>query len=674
MKIQSLSIKNFKTFDAEGANISLNDLTALVGENSTGKSNVLEALDLFFNFSKAKVQKSSFHHEDILLEISIQVIFDNLSSDEKLKFRSHLSENGETLTIMQIIKNETGSSNDEEGEPDDARTNDQDVLNIVESRHGSKWQAKSEYPWLNCYDKAPKKTDVKNWWKDELKVGEVDFKAYFSSKDEPTPDVFQEQVNKFWSDHGSAVPKEQSFGDDKVLGWKNKLKGNLPRFFLIPALRNIEDDLKSAKTTPFAQIIAFLTSEISGDLKKDLQNKTRSFLDEMIAKMAENSDGPSKLQTINAELNRNIGIDLGCNIQVQFTPPAIEDFINPKLFADDGFNSEITQKGHGMQRLALFSLLRTYYQMKDSASSRAGLIIGIEEPEIYLHPPLKRAVYALLRNLSKSGSQIAYTTHDSHFIKVESFDEVRLFRRTSNIPEKFRTTVSQYTYGDLSALYQQRHNIRPAEESLRHRFQHICDDGKNEGFFARKVILVEGDTEKYALPIYFQLKGFDLDSERVSIITAGSVDNISYLLILFRGFGIPCYVMFDGDKPIKSVETLSAEEKKDATEKSRRNKEILALIDDSQFTEDFCFPSTAVHKKYCIWEYDFEEALHKQLDVYVELKSAAKKLYGTDSKPLTARYIASRIVTDYPDRIDPRISGIITCVRELYEESPTKLN
>ena len=47
MKISHLKIVNFKTFDPEGISLNIADLTALVGENSTGKSNVLEALDVF---------------------------------------------------------------------------------------------------------------------------------------------------------------------------------------------------------------------------------------------------------------------------------------------------------------------------------------------------------------------------------------------------------------------------------------------------------------------------------------------------------------------------------------------------------------------------------------------------------------------------------------------------
>jgi len=45
MKILSLKIQNFETFGPEGISVSINQLSALIGVNNTGKSNVLEALD-----------------------------------------------------------------------------------------------------------------------------------------------------------------------------------------------------------------------------------------------------------------------------------------------------------------------------------------------------------------------------------------------------------------------------------------------------------------------------------------------------------------------------------------------------------------------------------------------------------------------------------------------------
>ena len=666
MVIKDIRIQNFKTFDSVGVQVAFGNITALVGENSAGKSNVLEALDLFFNYSKANVTKDSFHHHDTSLTISIEVSFSNLTEAEKTKFRPHLAEDNETLVISQRIKNLKQMPDDLEQEAETSESAaDDDELNIVESKHGIKWTAAPEFEWLNCLEKAPTKKALKEWWKADLKIGEFDFKSLFATKTEPTPEDFQTQVIKFWLERHSEIPRVKISGDDKVLGWKNKLKGNLPKYFLVPALRNLEDDLKAAKTSPFSQIITYLTNEINRDMKLQLQNETKDFIDNLIAKMDQTENGTSKISQINRQLNTNIGIDLDCKLQVQFNAPSIEDLIIPKLYADDGFNSEITQKGHGVQRMALFSLLRTYHHMKDSTAGLSRIIMGIEEPEIYLHPPVKRATYNLLRNLADSGLQIAYTTHDSYFVKVEHFDEIRLFRRTKYQDQKHRTNIFSLAPSSLIEFYKREYKLQLSEQSLRDRFQHICDESKNEGFFARKVILIEGDTEKYALPIYFKAKDLDIDNEKISIISAGSVDSITYLLLIFSEFGIPCYAIFDGDKPDFELKEIPENKKDEIQSKSRRNKELMSLLGEKISTPDLFFPETKITEKFAVWEKDFESTFHRTLDIYDTVKSEAKKLYGNDSKPLTAKYIAKKITTSHAEQINPYIERMISEIKGL---------
>ena len=51
MKIQEISIRNFKSFGDKPEVIPINEnITVFVGANSSGKTNILKALDLFFNY------------------------------------------------------------------------------------------------------------------------------------------------------------------------------------------------------------------------------------------------------------------------------------------------------------------------------------------------------------------------------------------------------------------------------------------------------------------------------------------------------------------------------------------------------------------------------------------------------------------------------------------------
>jgi len=657
MKIETITIQNFKTFGLKRIVFSFNDLTSLIGENSVGKSNVLEALDLFFNFTKTKISIKTFHHNDYKHPIIITIKFKDLNADELKTFQIHL-DSEQNLTIAQYIE---AISKDEEISIEEALEED---IDFTESKHGTKLTPSEEYLWTIA-DKIPTKANLKKWWKTDLIIEDFDFKTLFESEEEPSQEEFLEKLNILNEEHYEKIPKEQITGDEKVLGWKSKLKANLPKFFYIPAIKNLSEDLKVTKTSALGELINWLSSSVSKEIKEEFKVKTNALVKELIAKIDTTEDGESKIEKINKALNDNIGFDIGCSLELKFGSPEIQDvvFPQPKVFANDGYNSELTEKGHGIQRLALFSLLRTYNTFDfGKKSTESNIIIGIEEPEIYLHPPLKRATYNLLREISKGSDQVVYTTHDSLFISVDNFDQIRLFRKSTD--ENPITVTHELSVEEIIKHYKNVYGYDINELSIRHRFHHLIDETKNEGFFAKKIILIEGETEKYSLPNYFRAKGFDIDTNRVSIICAGSVDTISYLLLLFNEFRIPCYVIFDGDKPIIPVEDLEGDHRKNAINKSKRNKEILKMLGHSSPEDLFYFPNTKVDNNYAIWEQDFENEFHKKLEDYDKIKSEAKELYNSDSKPLTARYFSEKICLT-PERIDSKIEQLITKIKEL---------
>ena len=528
MKIKSIGIQNFKTFSHDTVTFSFSNLTALIGENSVGKSNILEALDLFFNFTKAKISTKSFHHDNYLKPIIIELTFHDLNATELKTFKSHLDEIG-NLTITQHIE---AITTEEEKLLEEASIEE---IDFIESKHGTKLQPIADYDWTILQEgKVPTKTNLKAWWKKDLKVGDFDFKSLFEAPAEPTQEVYVEKLKELWKLHFDKIPQERVTGDEKVLGWKSILKANLPKYFYIPAIKNVADDLKNTKTSALGELINWLSNSVSKEIKEEFKVKSGELVEELLKKIDNDGAGNSKIGAINKALNENIGFDIGCSLELKFGSPEIEDIVfpQPKVFANDGYNSELTEKGHGVQRLALFSLLRTYNTFDfGKSSNERNMIIGIEEPEIYLHPPLKRSTYSLLKKLSSGKDQVVYCTHDSLFLSVENFDEIRLFRKSDD--KNPITKVFELSIAQVIEYYKKIYKITIDEKSIRHRFYHIIDESKNEGFFARKIVLIEGETEKYALPNYFKAMGFDLDANRIALISAGSVDNIAYLLLIF---------------------------------------------------------------------------------------------------------------------------------------------
>ena len=78
--IKNIFIKNFKAYEKETIKISKDNL--LIGDNDSGKSTVLEALDIFFN--KDKIEKELIRNPDVDVEIGV-LVYDELSNYNFIK-------------------------------------------------------------------------------------------------------------------------------------------------------------------------------------------------------------------------------------------------------------------------------------------------------------------------------------------------------------------------------------------------------------------------------------------------------------------------------------------------------------------------------------------------------------------------------------------------------------
>ena len=140
--------------------VSLEPVTAIVGENNVGKSNVLLALDLFRNFSKKKIKKKDFHNNDETKAIVIKVTFGNLTKEELKLFRRHLNPDN-TLAVTQTIKVSSAEAGDESAEIKNDEEGQDAELDVIEEKTAS--LVKSGIDWL---DEPPTtKLNVEKLWK-----------------------------------------------------------------------------------------------------------------------------------------------------------------------------------------------------------------------------------------------------------------------------------------------------------------------------------------------------------------------------------------------------------------------------------------------------------------------------------------------------------------------------
>ena len=159
-----------------------------------------------------------------------------------------------------------------------------------------------------------------------------------------------------------------------------------------------------------------------------------------------------------------------------------------------------------------------------------GLVLLIEEPELYLSPQAQRHLYRQLRALGTRGNQVLYSTHASSFLSVAHLDELALVRHRP----RAGTVLSQ-----PPAL--------PSDESFRALAE--FDAERAELFLSRAALLVEGVTEKLVFPFVFEALGYEPDREAIAILETGGKANMPLYARICNECGIPYVVVHDRDAP-----------------------------------------------------------------------------------------------------------------------------
>jgi putative ATP-dependent endonuclease of OLD family len=339
--------------------------------------------------------------------------------------------------------------------------------------------------------------------------------------------------------------------------------------------------------------------------------------------------------------------DIGMEFRA-FEPTNFYRSMRPVLM-EDGVRKNPADVGQGVRNLVVLSLFRAYAKV-----FRGDAIIAVEEPETYLHPHAQRSLAAIFDELADQGNQIFYSTHSGNFVDVSRFDRICLVERCPDPRGNLCTDVRQVSAEELLADRQRLYpDIKMGIPAMRERYRNIYGLEHNEAFFARKIIVVEGATEEYSLPIYAKHLGYDLDANGVSIVNARGKLSLDAFYQLYTAFGIPTYVIFDNDRGGSDKDL-------------ERNERLLLMLGEEPVPE----PDGIVTDNFAIVEGNFEKALSEHLNgiehmKYEGLIRHASSILGGDSKGLTARFIANRLVEE--GFIPPFIEKIVEAIRRLDE-------
>ena len=606
LKVNQVFIKNFRSL--EEIDLNCQNLVAFIGENNSGKSSVLEALDLFFNPSTSKISEEIFFGKETSRQIEITVEFEDLNGWEANYFSAWLSE--EKLRVKRVIR---------WGDPPEIHS-----IAIVKV---------PEPEWLQ--EDLVNADKIDEWWskKEELLVAGLRFSHYLGTR-KPNIKEWKEAIISFLKEYREKVPWIDDERENPK-GYAGVLKGGLPEFILVPAVRDVLEEAKVSKTSPFGRLVTTLLMRISGDNRDKITKSVEQV--RILINRAESGERIPEIKEIEERLKQNLCPLIDCDLEIEVPLPDLKSmFDGVRIYVNDGVRTSVEAKGHGLQRSVIFAILRAYVELIRHGDTKGdekdkSVIFAIEEPELYLHPHAQRTMMKVLRMITEGRDQVMYTTHSSLFVDISFFDEICLMRR-KQAAGHWKSTKTQLSMDAMIRdLINRFPSTSPTPYSMRERYSHVYSGTRSEGFFARKVVLVEGPTEEYAFPIYSQALGYDMDREGVSVINSGGKGQIDRLLRIFNEFEIPCYVVFDGDKS------------NDDPEVKKQTRDLLEFLESSDRNPQ----TTLVKERFTVFEEEFEETMKKEIPEYSLIEVEARKILGLKTEtggPLIARYVARMLV------------------------------
>ena len=184
-----------------------------------------------------------------------------------------------------------------------------------------------------------------------------------------------------------------------------------------------------------------------------------------------------------------------------------------------------------LYRNLLFEFLKIISQISVNKkhSILKDAVILFEDPELYLHPQKSRELYDCFIKLSKLGTKIYLKTYSSSFLGLKQYKSICVIKKINNNVRIVQTKDGIFK-GDAIKAFNMNYWINPDRSEL---------------FFAKKVILVEGQTDKIVISFLGKLlKVFKYD---YSIIECGSKSTIPQFIMLLNLFKIPYVVIYDKD-------------------------------------------------------------------------------------------------------------------------------
>lgn len=366
MKLQRITIENFRGFCNRTTIDIERDITAFVGGNDAGKSSVMDALDIFFNGGLEQGDVSVFASSK---QVSISCVFGDLpntviidSTRETTLVDEYLLNEENLLEIKKVF--------------DCSPAKPKQIGTFAVAKHPDGEQFGSLL--------SMKLADLKKKAK-ELNVDLSSVNQTVNS--ELRAAIWRSQVQELVL---KDVPLDKE--DGKKL--YDAVSAYFPLFALFKSDRASTDQDAEAQD-PMKLAIREVTESVAGEfsaIETRIQDALREVASATIAKITEVSPVLGEVLTPNVSSKK------------------LDSLFSVSLTGENEI--PINKRGSGVRRLVLFGFFRAAAERKLAGDVERGIIYAIEEPETSQHPNNQLLILSALNDIAKGGrEQVLITTH-----------------------------------------------------------------------------------------------------------------------------------------------------------------------------------------------------------------------------------------------------------------------
>jgi predicted ATP-dependent endonuclease of OLD family len=532
MKIEYAQIKNFRML--QDLQIDFQDVLSLIlGKNNSGKTSFLSLLTKFLSENKP-----IFSFDDFSIETQ-QEILQLENKDLKPKEYSEIAISLKLFIKYQLDENIGIASK------------------LLLDLDDTKQYLVVYFKYVLEYEKYLKLLD--------------DYKKYKATGIKRDFDYFiHKNINRYFITRINALEYENE-SNFKVIS--NEIVSSIISLQTIGAKRDVENQQGQGKAL---SILAgkYYNASISSDeefpelqeqLRKTDDNLTTTYktlFNPIVQEIKEMSYNPNEAE---------ISILSSLSEKKIFQENTIVKYKHGKTLLPEDYN--------GLGYLNLFAIVFNIRIKLDYLSKKNKLdekptpinLLFIEEPEAHTHPQMQYVFIKNIKNILKNHCELSgndfslqtiISTHSSHIVSQCDFEDIKYFYRDSCYSVQSRSLNKLYSKMPFSEVIpvgiepndEQKEKIKE-EQNQNYRFlKQYITLSRSELFFADKVILIEGDTERMLLSAmmkksdskYAELSDYiPLHSQNISIIEVGAY---SHIFATFLGFiGIKSLVITDLD-------------------------------------------------------------------------------------------------------------------------------